>query len=275
MAVGPPNEPCSAVTVTRRAILASGAGLILSRTAHAAPESAALKDLAPNGTLRAAINYGNPVLAQHGTGGEPGGVSVALAQALGRQLGVPVTLIPFEEAGQVFKAAAAGGWDVAFLAIDPIRAADIAFTAPYALIEGCYAVPAASPLHDANAVDGDGIRIAVAAGSAYDLYLTRTLKHARLMRYPDTEQAVTAFEGGQADVLAGVKQPLLKLIVSRPNLRLLDGRFMSIAQAMGMRQGHPAGLAALQDFIAAAKTSGFVAKALQASGQGDVPVAPI
>jgi polar amino acid transport system substrate-binding protein len=257
------------MTLTRRAILLVGAAL---GVAAAAPADA-LHELAPTGTLRAAINFGNPVLAQRAPGtGAPGGVSVALAQALGRQLGVPVTLVPFEEAGQVSKAASAGVWDICFLAIDPVRGTEIAFTAPYALIEGCYAVPNAAPLRTAEEVDRDGIKVAVAAGSAYDLYLTRALKHAQLVRLPNTNEAVAAFEHDPLDVLAGVKQPLLALIARHPGLRLLDGRFMSIDQAMGMLQGRPAGLAYLQAFLAQAKTSGLVAEALRASGHGDVPV---
>jgi polar amino acid transport system substrate-binding protein len=255
--------------LTRRAALTTGAAF---GVAGAAPENA-LQELTPTGTLRAAINFGNPVLAQHASGaGAPGGVSVALAQELGRQLGIPVALMPFEEAGKVFEAAKTGLWDIAFLAIDPVRAADIAFTAPYALIEGCYAVANTATLRTADEVDHDGIRVAVAAGSAYDLYLTRALKHAQLIRLPNTEQAVAAFEQDHLDVLAGVRQPLLKLIASRPGLRLLDGRFMSIAQAMGTLHGRPAGFAYLQSFLAQAKESGFVAEALRASGHGDVPV---
>ena len=257
------------MNLRRRTALAAGAAFGLG---GAAPADA-LGQLAPSGTLRAAINFGNPVLAQRAPGtGTPGGVSVALAQELARQLGVPVSLIPFEEAGQVFEAAKSGAWDIAFLAIDPVRAAEIAFTAPYALIEGCYAVPLSSALHDAGEADHDGVHVAVAAGSAYDLYLTRALKHANLVRFSDTGEAVAAFERDHLDVLAGVKQPLVKLIAERPGLRLLDGRFMSIAQAMGLPQGHPAGFAYLQAFLAQAKASGFVAEALRASGHGDVTV---
>jgi polar amino acid transport system substrate-binding protein len=257
------------LSLTRRTALAAGAAFGLG---GAAPVDA-LGQLAPSGTLRAAINFGNPVLAQRAPGtGTPGGVSVALAQELARQLGVPVTLLPFEEAGQVFKAAKTGAWDIAFLAIDPVRAAEIAFTAPYALIEGCYAVPESSALHAAEEVDRDGVHVAVASGSAYDLYLTRALKHAQLVRFANAAQAVAAFEHDHLDVLAGVKQPLLELIASRPGLRLLDGRFMAIAQAMGTPQGRPAGFAYLQTFVAQAKASGFVAEALRASGHGDVPV---
>ncbi len=234
---------------------------------------AVLHDLAPHGHLRAAMNYGNPVLTNHDPAtGAPGGVAVALAGELGRQLGVKTVLVPYQEAGQVSKAVHSDAWDVAFLAIEPARAQDLAFTAPYCLIEGCYAVRSNAPLHTADDVDRPGIRIAVALGSAYDLYLTRTLQHAQLVRFATSALAVDAFAQDQLDVLANVKQPLQDLIASHPEWRLLDGRFMTIAQAMCMAQGHPAGAAFLDAFVARAKASGFVAAALRASGHGDVPV---
>ena len=242
--------------------------------AHAAPAPAdVLHDLAPTGAVRAAINFGNPVLSSRDPAtGAPGGVSVALARELGRQLGVPVTLVPFQEAGQVSSAARSGVWDIAFLAIDPVRGADIAFTAPYAMIEGCYLVQAGSALRRAGEVDREGVRVAVAAGSAYDLFLTRALQHAALVRRPASDAAVDAFAAGQADVLAGVRQPLVKLAASHPDWRLLDGRFMAINQAMCTPQGHPAGAAFLNEFVASAKASGFVAAALRADGHDDVTV---
>src|SRR5947209_19229784 len=140
-----------------------------------------VKDLAPTGKLRAAINLGNSVLAQ-GTPQEPRGVTVDLARELARRLGLPLAMTTYDAAGKVFEALKAGSWDIAFLAIEPVRAAEIAFTAPYVIIEGNYMVPANSPLQSVADVDRAGVRIAVAKGSAYDLYLTRTLKNATLVR---------------------------------------------------------------------------------------------
>src|SRR5438876_2859042 len=142
-----------------------------------------VRDLAPTGKLRAAINLGNMVLAQKDpASGEPRGITVDLARELGRRLGLPVELVPFDAAGKVFEALKAGAWDIAFLAIEPVRAAEIAFTAPYVIIEGVYMVPVSSPLRAVDQVDRDGVRIAVNKGSAYDLFLTRTLEHAQLVR---------------------------------------------------------------------------------------------
>ena len=155
---------------------------------------AAHADLAPTGRLRAAINLGNPVLAQRDSAtGEPRGVSVDLARELGRRLALPVELITYDAAGQVFEALKTGAWDIAFLAIDPARATEIAFTAPYVVIEGTYLVPAESPLRTIEDVDREGVRVAVGDKSAYDLYLTRTLKRAQLVRAPTSPAAIELF----------------------------------------------------------------------------------
>jgi polar amino acid transport system substrate-binding protein len=242
--------------------------------ADAAPPDV-VQQLAPTGTLRAAINYGNSVLAQKDpTTGEPRGVSADLARELAGQLGVPVVFVTFDAAGKVFDAAAAGAWDIAFLAVDPTRAALIAFTAPYVIIEGTYLVPSDSTLRTISDVDRDGIRVAVGKGSAYDLYLTRALKHAQLIRAPTSPAAIELFLKDKFEVAAGVKQPLVEAAKTDPTLRVMDGRFMAIEQAMGTPKGRDIGLGYLRQFVEDMKASGFVAKALERSGQGDATVAP-
>ena len=141
-----------------------------------------VKEFAPTGRLRAAINQGNTVLAQKGPNGEALGITVDLARELGKRLGVPVELVIFDAAGKAFEALKRGGLDIGFLAIEPVRAAEVDFTAPYVLIEGTYMVPKDSALKRIEDVDAAGVRIAVNKGSAYDLYLTRTLKNATLLR---------------------------------------------------------------------------------------------
>ena len=164
------------------ALFFAGAWLSSCATVPVVPPGAR-SELAPTGKLRAAINFGNPVLAQKDPAtGEPRGVSVDLARELGRRLGVPVVLVTFDAAGKVFDALKTGSWDIAFMAIDPARAAEIVFTAPYVVIEGTYLVPADSALRTIEDVDRDGVRVAVGNKSAYDLYLTRTLKRAQLVR---------------------------------------------------------------------------------------------
>jgi len=255
-------------------LLLIGALLSSCATVPVVPPGA-LSELAPTGKLRAAINFGNPVLAQKDPAtGEPRGVSVDLARELGRRLGVPVELVTFDAAGKVFAALKTGAWDIAFLAIDPARATEIAFTAPYVVIEATYLVPADSPLRTIEDVDRDGVRVAVGNKSAYDLYLTRTLKRAQLVRVPTSPAAIDIFLKDKLEAAAGVKQPLLQFAKTHPNVRVMDGRFMAIEQAMGTPRGREAGARYLREFIEEMKASGFVARGLERSGQGDATVAP-
>ena len=187
---------------------------------------------------------------------------------------MPVAFVTFDAAIKVSDALKAGLWDVAFLAIDPARAEEIAFTAPYVIIEGTYMVAEASPLKDVGDVDRDGIRVSAGKGSAYDLFLTRTLKHAKIVRAPTSPEAIETFVAQKLDAAAGVRQPLVQFADSHPGYRVMDGRFMAIEQAMGTPKGRPAGLAFLHAFVEEMKASGFVAKALDRSGQVDAVVAP-
>jgi polar amino acid transport system substrate-binding protein len=235
-----------------------------------------VKDLAPNGKLRAAINLGNMVLAQKDPAtGDLRGVTVDLARELARRVGLPLELVPFDAAGKVFDALKAGAWDVAFLAIEPVRAAEIAFTAPYVIIEGVYLVPKDSPLRAVADVDRDGVRIAVNKGSAYDLYLTRTIKHAQLVR---GENGIELFVRDRLEAAAGVKQPLVEYAKTDPSVRIMDGRFMEIRQAMGTPklryQGRDAAPRYLHAFVEEMKATGFIAEALRRSNQPDAAVAP-
>jgi polar amino acid transport system substrate-binding protein len=229
-----------------------------------------LKELAPTGKLRASINLGNIVLAQ-GSPDDPGGVTPALARELAKRLGVPCALTCFDGAGKAFEACKRGLIDIVFLAIEPVRAAEIEFTAPYVIIEGCYAVPKDSKLNSPADVDRPGIRIGVNKNSAYDLFLTRSLKHATLMR---SEDGAEDFVKNKYEAAGGVKQALQKFIAQHPDVRLIDERFMEIRQAMGCAKGKLAGAEYLRSFIEEMKASGFVAKELKKSGQHDATVAP-
>ncbi|MFL6797810.1 MAG: ABC transporter substrate-binding protein [Xanthobacteraceae bacterium] len=239
------------------------------------PPREVVAELAPTGKLRAAINFGNSVLAQRDpSGGPPRGVSGELARELGRRLGVPLEYVTFDAAGKVFEAAKTGSWDVAFLAVDPVRATEIAFTAPYVIIEGVYLVPADSPLRTNEDVDREGVRIAVARGSAYDLYLTRTIKRATLVRDTEGPQALERFLRERLEAAAGVKQPIVAFAKEHPQTRIIPGRFMVIEQAMGTLNGRPVAAGFLRRFVEEMKASGFVASALKGSGQADAAVAP-
>jgi polar amino acid transport system substrate-binding protein len=230
-----------------------------------------VKSLAPTGTLRAGINLGNIVLAQTAANGELAGVSVELARELGRRLDVPVELSRFDAAGKSFEAMKAGSLDIVFLAIEPVRAAEVAFSAPYVLIEGVYMVPKDSPIQSVAEVDREGVRIAVNKASAYDLFLTRSLKRAKLVR---GESGVGLFVSEKLEAAAGVKQPIVAYAKAHPEVRVLDGRFMEIQQAMGTAKGRDAGARYLHAFVEEMKASGFVANALKRSNQPDASVAP-
>jgi polar amino acid transport system substrate-binding protein len=232
-------------------------------------------EMAPTGKLRAAINVGNPVLA--GTDpatGEPRGVSVDLARELARRLGTPLEMKVVTTAALSVDAVKSGSVDIAFIAIDPLRAADMDFTAAYVLIEGGYMVPEASPIHSNAEVDRAGIRVGVGGGSAYDLFLSRELKQAQIVRTPTSQGVVDNLMAGRVDVAAGVKQQLESDQARLPGLRLLDGRFMVIQQAMATQKRRPAGSAYLTAFVEEMKRSGFVASSLQRHGIEGASVAP-
>ena len=230
----------------------------------------------PTGTLRASINLGNPILANTDPAtGAPGGVSVDLARAFAQRLGVGIELRVFDTAGKSVQAVTDEQADIGFFAVDPLRGAGIAFTAPYVLIEGCYLVRDASPLRANEDVDRAGRSVVVGQGSAYDLYLTRELRHATIVRAPSSPAVVATFIEQQADVAAGVKQQLEADAERLGGLRLLDGRFMVIQQAMGTPKGRgPAAAKFLAAFVEEMKASGFVASALARHGIHGATVAP-
>ena len=233
----------------------------------------AVRDLAPGGRLRVAINLGNGVLAQKDAKtGELGGVSVMLAKALGEQLHVPVDMTSYPAAGEVFDAM--GKWDVAFLAVEPERAEKIQFSDPYVYIDGTYMVRTDSPYQKVADLDKDGVRISVSRGAAYDLYLTRNLKHAQIMRAPATPSAIALFMNEKLDAAAGVRQALVDAARGKPEYRVLADRYTRIDQAMAVPKGHPVGAAYIHSFLEQMKASGKVRTALDATGQDGAVVAP-
>lgn len=237
---------------------------LLSPFATAQISADLAKEIAPTGTLRAVINYGNPILARKDSATDtPMGVSVDLAQALAKQLSVPLTLIPVESAGKSVEAVTQGQADIGFFAIDPVRGKGIAFTPPYVLIEGSYLVKQGSPLTNNAEVDQTKHTVVVGKGSAYDLFLTRELKEAQLVRAPTSPLVVPFFLNGTYDVAAGVKQQLESDARKTEGLRLLPGRFMVIEQAMG-QPNHVSKRAqeTLANFVNEMKSNGFVRDSL-------------
>jgi len=255
------------------AVLASFVLLASCATTSEVPPLAKF-DLAPSGTLRVGINFGNVLLTgKDPKSGEPRGVAVDLAREVGRRLGVPVEIVPFDSAGAMADAVKTGKWDVAFLAAEPQRANEIAFTAAYAEIEATYLVPAGSALRSIADVDRPGVRIAVASQSAYDLYLSRTLKNANLVRVPGAT-AYETFLSQKLDALAGLR-PLLLIDSGRlPGSRVLEGRFTNVQQAIGTPKAREAAAKYLRDFAEDVKASGFVARSIDKHAVRGLAVAP-
>ena len=234
-----------------------------------------VKSLAPTGTLRASINLGNPILANRGADGRPVGVSIDLAHGLAQRIGVPLELVVFDTAAQSVEAVTQERADFGFFAVDPARGAGIHFTAPYVLIEGAYLVRNGSALQDNADVDQPANRVVVGKGSAYDLYLSRELKQAQILRSSSSPTVVDTFIEVGAEVAAGVKQQLEADALRVGGVRLLPGRFMVIQQAMGLPKGRgDAAAALLRRYVEDMKASGFVAQALQRHGIQGASVAP-
>jgi len=235
-----------------------------------------IQAFAPTGRLRASINMGNPILAGRAAAtGQPQGLSIDLATEFAKRLGMPLELVVFDTAAKSVDAVASGQADVGFFAIDPERGEHIVFTAPYLLIEGAYLVRAASPLTANDEVDRSATRVVVGQGSAYDLYLSRELKSATILRAPSSPAVVPYFLEHGAEVAAGVKQQLEEDAKRLGGLRLLPGRFMEIRQAMGCaRVRGPEAAKALASFVEDMKACSFVQQALARHGVQGASVAP-
>ena len=236
---------------------------------------AVLADLAPAGKLCVGINFSNHLLtARDPVTRAPSGVALDLAHELGRRLKVPVEIVSCESAGELAESASTGAWQVGFLAIEPKRANEITFTAAYVEIEATYLVPPGSPLKTLADVDRKGVRIAVTAKAAYDLYLTRTLQHATLTRTATADAAFELFVAEKMDALAGLKPRLVTDHDSLPGSRILDGRFTAVQQAAGTPKGNDAGASYLREFIEDVKVTGFVARAIEKNRVRGLTVAP-
>ena len=232
-------------------------------------------DLAPTGTLRAGINYGNFILATRDRAtGESSGVAVDLLQDLARRLGAPAEIVAYDSVAVMGDAAPTNAWDIAFLGSDPQREKLMSFTGAYLEIDATYLVPSASPFRTAAEVDGEGVRVAAPARANYELFLSRSLKRAQLVSTQGAEAAFDLLVTGKVDALAGLKQGLLDLLEKLPGSRIVDGRFMGVQQSIAVPKGRDAGLAYLRRVVEDAKTSGLVARAIEKTGARGVSVAP-
>ena len=232
-------------------------------------------ELAPTGTLRAGINMANFLLVTGRTAdGDPQGVAPDMASEIAARLGVPVAYVPYASPGPLADDATNNVWDIGLIGAEPARAEHIAFTPAYVEIEATYLVPAGSPLQTISDVDKKGVRIAVSARSAYDLYLSRHLEHAELVRVEGLNAALDLFVTENLDALAGLKPRLLSDVEKVPGSRILDGRFTAVQQAIGIPRGREAGAAFLRDFVEEAKSSGLVARLIARHSVRGLSVAP-
>ena len=272
-------------TFQRRTIvtgLAAALTPFLDTTAHAqvaaslpTPSRDAIASLAPSGRLRAAVNLGNIVLAQKDPAtGALTGVIVDMTNELARRLGVPLDVITYDTGGKIAPALATDHWDVGYLGDQQAREAGLLSTAPYLYVDATYLVQSQAPYRTVAELDRPGVRITAALNSAYDLYLSKTLKNATLVRAPTSGAAIELFVSDKLDAAAGVRQNLLDGQKLHSGLRILLDAFTRVDQAMGMPPGREAGFKYLSAFVEAMKANGFVRRGLDAAGQTAAMVAP-
>jgi polar amino acid transport system substrate-binding protein len=237
------------------------------------PSAAVRSELVPTGTLRVGVNMGNFLLTRKEPNGESAGIVFDLGRELASRLGVPVQFVEYENPGKLADAAKSGAWDVGFLGAEPQRAQEIDFTAAYVEIESTYLVPAGSTIQAIEEVDRDGVRIAISERSAYDLYLTRTLKHAQLVRERGADAVFKRFVDDKLEALASLRPRLITDQARLPGSRILEGNFTSVQQASGTPKGRPAAFQYLRDFIEDVKASGLVARLIEKNNVQGLTVA--
>ena len=259
----------------RLAVAAIGLFVLTSGAMANEISPAVRSELAPSGTLRVGLNHGNFLLVTPGSSAtDPRGVAPDLARELARRLGVPIEFSKYETAGALGDAVRTGAWDVAFLGAEPQRATEIAFTAAYLEIPATYLVPAGSPIRTIADVDREGVRIAVAEKSAYELWLSRNIKHAKLVLTKGIDASYNAFVNDKLEVLSGLRPRLLSDVQKLPGARLLDGQFTAVQQAIGTAKARSAGAEFLRTYVEDVKASGFVGEAITRNNSQGVSVAP-
>jgi polar amino acid transport system substrate-binding protein len=242
--------------------------------ANATPTAAAKAELTPTGKLRAGINFQNQLLTTLGPNGEQGGVAVEFARELAARLAVRLEILPYKSAGALADSVAAGAWEISVLGDEPERAKVLDFATPLTEIEATYLVPAGSAIRSIGEVDRPGIRIVTPAKSAYDLYLTRTIRNAQLVQIAGSRAAEQHFIREKLDVMAGLKPALLELAPTIAGSRILDGNFTVVRHTVCVPKGRDAAAAYLRDLVEDVKASGLVAKWIQKSGVKGLSVAP-
>lgn len=258
----------------KQALIAIGAALLLFGCASKpGVPLAARADLAPAGTLRVGLILANPVLVTR-DGGELRGVAVDIGKDLAARLNVPFTPVGYPTVAKLVESTKANEWDIAFLAYDPARAADMEFSAPYMEVDNTYLLAPGSRIGGLGDVDRPGIRVAVPEKSAPDLFLSRTLQHATLVRGKGgAAAAIEMLQSGQADVFAENRQLLTAVATKLPGSRVLDNRFSAVQHAVAVAKGRLAGAAYVREYVESAKSSGLVRQAIEHAGLVGVNVA--
>ena len=233
------------------------------------------QELAPSGRLRIGLNYSNFLLVLGDDAkGEPRGIAPDLGRELARRAGLPLEFVKFDGAGKLFDAVKSAACDVGFLGAEPQRANEVEFTAAYLEIPVTFLVPAGSGIRTIADVDREGVRVAVSERSAYDLYLTRTLKKAQLMRAQGIPASYDLFMSQELEALGGLKPKLVEEQARTPGSRVLEGQVTGVQQAIGAPKGRPAAAKYLREFAEQVKRSGFVARTIEKHGVRGVTVAP-
>jgi polar amino acid transport system substrate-binding protein len=229
------------------------------------PDREVASQLAPTGALRVGLNLGNTLLTRRDpAGGDPGGVAVDLARELGRRIGVPVRLVPYDNTGGLGSSIGSGAWDIAFFAIEPARATQVDFSPAYVEIDSTFIAMRRTPLATAAEVDREDVVVAVQAGAGYESTLIKSLSRAKLLRVTDMDRGTEALASGKAHVLAGLRPALITYTESHPDFRVLDGKFTTVGQAIGVQKGRQVGARYVNDFVDDVKRSGFLAKLIAA-----------
>ncbi len=241
--------------------------LVAGRASSTGVPDAARSELAPTGKLRAGMNLSNTLFTTKDVAtGELRGVSVDLMCELATRLGVPVDFVVHATPGDVADASGKGTWDVAILAIEQARAQNITFSPAMTEIEATYVVRKDSALRSAAQVDTSGIRIAAPEKAGYELYLTRTLRNATLIRTKGFQASIDLFNERSADALSGLKPALLESMDKMPDARLLDGKFMTVNHGLGVPRERRAAAEYLKAFVEEMNASGFVARSIERNG---------
>jgi len=233
-------------------------------------------ELAPTGKLRVGLILSNQVLVtKDPQTGELRGVTITLGKALANRLGVPFEPVGYPNPAALVQSFGRNEWDIAFLAFDPARAGDVEFSPPYMVVDNTYLVPSGSKVERVEAADQRGVKIAVPERSAPDLFLSRNLKAAEIVRVPGgADAAIEVLRSGRADAYAENAHMLSLYSARLPGSRVLQGRYTVIQHAIATPKDRPAAAAFVKEFVEQSKRGGTVRNAIAQAGLRRTDVAP-